>query len=118
MKLQELGIRIQLAREEKKMSQEQLATAIGCSQSALSNYEKGKRRIYLSQLERLAEVLGKPFDYFLDGMESSNVQTPATGGDNPIIRIITAIHELNESELQELEKVIEFLKWKRAKEGQ
>lgn len=41
----------------------------GAVQFALSNYEKGKRRIYLSQLEKLAEVLEKPFEYFLAGGE-------------------------------------------------
>jgi transcriptional regulator with XRE-family HTH domain len=41
------------------MSQDELAHAIGCSQSALSNYEKGKRHIYLEQLEKLSAVLNK-----------------------------------------------------------
>jgi transcriptional regulator with XRE-family HTH domain len=63
MSFKEIGRKLQLAREEKGMSQEQLARALGCSQSALSNYEKGKRRLYLSHLEKLSQILDKPLEY-------------------------------------------------------
>lgn len=65
MSYKTIGKQIQLAREEAGYSQEQLAAKIGCSQSTLSNYEKGKRRIYLAQLEKIAEVLGRPVEFFL-----------------------------------------------------
>lgn len=60
-----IGKRLQMAREEAGFNQEQLAARIGCSQSTLSNYEKGKRRVYLAQLEKIARVLNKPIEYFL-----------------------------------------------------
>ena len=60
-----IGKRLQMAREEAGFNQEQLAGKIGCSQSTLSNYEKGKRRVYLAQLEKIAGVLNKPIEYFL-----------------------------------------------------
>lgn len=60
-----IGRRLQLAREEAGLSQEQLAARLGCSQSTLSNYEKGKRRLYLAQLEKIARVLNKPLEYFM-----------------------------------------------------
>ncbi|MHB8916584.1 MAG: helix-turn-helix domain-containing protein [Desulfocucumaceae bacterium] len=60
-----IGRLIQLAREEAGLSQEQLALRIGCSQSTLSNYEKGKRRLYLAQLEKIADELQKPMEYFM-----------------------------------------------------
>ncbi len=117
MKLQGLGMRIQQAREDKKMSQEQLANAIGCSQSALSNYEKGKRRLYLSQLEKLAEVLDKPFEYFLDNAEAATIPPAHPARTSPVLRVITGIHELDTNELLELEQYIGYLKWKRRGEG-
>lgn len=64
-----IGRQIQLAREQAGYNQEQLAAKIGCSQSTLSNYEKGKRRVYLAQLQKIAEVLHKPVDYFLQPEE-------------------------------------------------
>ncbi len=47
----EIGRKIQQAREEAGLSQGELAVKIGCTQSALSNYELGKRRLQLSKLE-------------------------------------------------------------------
>lgn len=73
-----IGRQLQLAREEAGLSQEQLAVKIGCSQSTLSNYEKGKRRIYLAQLEKIAEVLQRPIDYF---MQPPSGEGPAGSGE-------------------------------------
>jgi transcriptional regulator with XRE-family HTH domain len=66
-----LGKRIQHAREEAGLSQEQLAAILGCSQPTLSNYEKGKSRIYLTQLQKVSEILNRPVQYFLEAMEPS-----------------------------------------------
>ena len=67
-----IGKQLLQAREEAGFSQEQLAAKLGCSQSTLSNYEKGKRRIYLAHLEKIAEILSKPVQFFLQplGQES------------------------------------------------
>lgn len=69
MSYKRLGKRIQLAREEAGLSQEQLAAMLGCSQPTLSNYEKGKSRIYLTQLQKVSEILNHPAQYFLEAME-------------------------------------------------
>ncbi|KUG02949.1 hypothetical protein ASZ90_019656 [hydrocarbon metagenome] len=114
MNLKNLGQKIQAAREEKRMSQEQLAGAIGCSQSALSNYEKGKRRIYLSQLEKLSEVLGKPMDYFVQNFaDSSNDKYLYNTQDSLMLKIINDIYRLGEDEVKQVDEYIQFLKWKR-----
>jgi len=65
-----IGIRIQQARQELGLTQEELAARLGCTQAALSNYELGKRRLYLASLEQIAEVLGKPLSYFLESLTS------------------------------------------------
>jgi len=59
-------MRIQQAREELGITQQELATRLGCTQAALSNYELGKRRLYLVNLERIASALGKPLSYFME----------------------------------------------------
>lgn len=114
MNFQDLGVKIQLIREERKISQEQLAQAIGCSQSALSNYEKGKRRIYLSQLEKLAEVLQKPMSYFVEGFEEEK-QESASGDVKETLRlkIINDLYSLSEEEIGGVDQFIQYLKWKR-----
>ncbi len=114
MNLRDLGQKIQGAREDKRMSQEQLASAIGCSQSALSNYEKGKRRIYLSQLEKLSEVLGKPMDYFVENFtDSSSDKYLYSSQDSLMLKIINDIYRLGDDEVKQVDEYIQFLKWKR-----
>jgi len=116
MNFQELGQKIQMIREEKKISQEQLAQAIGCSQSALSNYEKGKRRIYLSQLEKLAEVLQKPLSFFVEGFEEEKAEAEAAPHhvhDNLRLKIINDTYSLSEDEIGEVDRFIQYLKWQR-----
>ena len=61
-----IGMRIQRVREELGIAQRDLAARLGCTQAALSNYELGKRRLYLANLERIASVLGKPLSYFTE----------------------------------------------------
>ena len=61
-----IGIRIQQAREERGITQQELAARLGCTQAALSNYELGKRRLYLANLERIANALEKPLSYFTE----------------------------------------------------
>ncbi len=122
--LGELGKRILVAREEKKMSQEQLANAIGCSQSALSNYEKGKRQIYLSQLEKVAETLEKPLNYFLDNLDQQSGKNKAKSDENEkkmsyppisvfIQQIINNIFLLDRDDINEVDQFIKFLLWKK-----
>ena len=61
-----IGMRIQQAREELGITQQELAARLGFTQAALSNYELGKRRLYLTNLERIASALGKPLSYFTE----------------------------------------------------
>jgi transcriptional regulator with XRE-family HTH domain len=62
----DIGMRIQQAREELGITQQELAARLGCTQAALSNYELGKRRLYLANLERIAAALAKPLSYFTE----------------------------------------------------
>ena len=60
-----LGKRIQSARRETGLSQEQLAEAIGKSPSAISTIETGKRGASLETLIHIANVLQVSADYLL-----------------------------------------------------
>jgi len=122
--LGELGKRILTAREEKKMNQEQLAGAIGCSQSALSNYEKGKRQIYLSQLEKIAETLEKPLNYFLENLDQQSDKAEPAANENDVFyqpvsasiqQIISNIFLLDNEAIEDLDQYIKFLLWKKNK---
>ena len=67
---QSIGLRIQEARQELGLTQQELASRLGLTQAALSNYERGKRRMYLANLEQIADVLGKPLSYFTDTIDA------------------------------------------------
>ncbi len=115
MNLKELGQKIQIAREEKNMSQEELALAIGCSQSALSNYEKGKRHIYLAQLEKLSAALDKPLDYFVEKAAGENNLEIDKEHNGQFLTLINDIYKLSDKHLYELKAYVEFLNWKQSK---
>lgn len=114
MSFKDIGRKIQMAREEKSMSQEQLARLLGCSQSALSNYEKGKRRLYLSQLERLAEILNKPLEFFVESLSNSHDPEPANH-EKKVISLVNLIYRLGEEEIDDVMNYICYLEWKKSR---
>jgi len=70
--LVDFGRRLRAARQERLLTQAELAKMIGCERSLISLYETGRvRAVPLDTLERLASVLGKPISYFTgEGGES------------------------------------------------
>jgi transcriptional regulator with XRE-family HTH domain len=108
----DIGKRIQKAREQSGMSQEELASALGITQSALSNYELGKRRLYLANLEQLAKVLGRPLSYFMEEEKpSSGAGKSKHGtGDDVTSEIIGLLSELSDEERVQL---LDYMKWRR-----
>ncbi|MBM4452241.1 MAG: helix-turn-helix transcriptional regulator [Chloroflexi bacterium] len=81
MAYRSIGMRIQQARQELGLTQEELAARLGYTQAALSNYELGKRRLHITNLEQIAQTLGKPLSYF--------IESPATSEEEGISHIIS-----------------------------
>lgn len=76
-----IGALIKKAREEKYLSQAELGSRLGVTATAINYYEKGKRKIGIDDLYRLAVVLEKPVDYFLSGGEAQ------TGSNKKRLRV-------------------------------
>lgn len=108
----DIGRRIQKAREESGLSQEELASALGITQSALSNYELGKRRLYLANLEQLANVLGRPLSYFMEEEKQPNDgdSRKQASGDEVTSEIIGLLDSLSHEERVQL---LDYIKWRR-----
>jgi Predicted transcriptional regulators len=68
-----LGERITKLREEKKLTQEELAPKIGITRAALSHYEKNRREPDNDTLRKLADFFDVTTDYLL---ARSNFRTP------------------------------------------
>src|SRR6266566_3944194 len=63
---QELGERIKLAREDAKLSQRDLADAIGLRDAqSISNYERGITEVPPKRLRRIADTTKKPLEFFV-----------------------------------------------------
>ena len=67
MDAQILGIRIRQAREQRGLSQEDLADLTARDQRAISEYEHGKRKLAVTDLPIFAYVLEVPILYFFEG---------------------------------------------------
>ena len=61
----ELGARIRRAREEMGLSQEQFGRIMSRSHAAISDMERGKTKLGVSDLTRVARFLQKDISYFI-----------------------------------------------------
>lgn len=69
-----VGRRLRLRREILRLSQEQVANAIGVTFQQIQKYEQGRNRVSASRLFDISQVLGVPITYLFQGMEA----TPTT----------------------------------------
>jgi len=63
----EMGRRIRLRRQEKGISQRELAGHLGLTFQQLQKYEKGINRVGAARLQQIAEMLGVDISFFYDG---------------------------------------------------
>lgn len=106
----EIGRKIQRAREDASLSQEELARLLGCTQSSLSNYELGKRRLYLTDLQRIGELLGKPITYFLEEFEEDG----RSGDEYTLLKepfIKDILYELREIKVAKRKDILDYVRW-------
>src|SRR5262249_41578294 len=62
-----VGRRVRTAREEARMSQEELSAQLGFeNRQVLSNIESGKRKLGVDELLKLMQLLRKELEYFTD----------------------------------------------------
>ncbi len=111
---EEIGRKLQKAREEAGLSQEELARKLGCTQASLSNYELGKRRLYLADLQRIGQLLGKPITYFLEDSKDKRSADPTYDHllKEPLVKeIVEALYDLK---LEQRKSVLDYILWQRS----
>ncbi len=119
MGFKEIGKKIQLAREEKGMTQADLAEVLGITQAALSNYELGKRRLYLYQIQKIAEIVGKKVNFFISQEEYAFDDEPApgeAGRANDIDALARRLTGLSGEDLSAVGEFIDFLEWRKKRD--
>ncbi len=62
---QELVVKLKKARKIAKLTQIDVADALGVTQSLISKIENGQVRLDIIQIKKLAKLYQKPVDYFL-----------------------------------------------------
>jgi transcriptional regulator with XRE-family HTH domain len=72
-----IGVLLQHARLDAKMSIEACAHALGCGVALIAKAERGEVGLTLPQLESLAHLLGVPVSYFLETEELPDVRASA-----------------------------------------
>ena len=64
-----IGFQIRWVRESKKWKQEDLAKRTGITQARISNYENDVREPTRKNLQKIADALGKPIEFFYKEVE-------------------------------------------------
>jgi len=110
MLYKKIGKMIQVAREEAGLSQEELASRLGLTQAAFSNYELGKRRLYLKNIEQIAKELNKPLNYFMDDSTLETDTKREVSQDETIAEINKLLLELPRTERK---YILEYIQWRK-----
>ena len=90
-----VGEKIRDVRKSKRIRQKVLARMVGISAGALTNFEKGRRRVSLDWLHRISEALDTPVAYFLPDERDKKKTSP---GDPRERRLLNAWRLLNGDE--------------------
>ena len=86
--------RIKEIRQEKNLSQTDIAKALGVTRQAISLYEKGDRELKLETWQKLADFFNVPVDYLLGISEDRSTLT---------------IDDLNPEEQEAYERITDML---------
>jgi transcriptional regulator with XRE-family HTH domain len=88
--MESLGTRIKTARQTKKVTQSELATAIGVSDKTVSAYESGRIDPPLDVLKKIATSTNHTMRYFVGHDEESSILEKLTS----IEKLFTEIRDL------------------------
>ena len=83
---------IRALRKSKRLPQYRLAKMVGVTPGTVANFEKGRRRISLHWLRKIAVALDTPLSYFLD---DARALKPSSGGDPRERRLLHAWRRLD-----------------------
>ncbi len=83
----EIGERIRAIRQERRITQEELANAVGVSRSAVAQWETGRSGQITGNLARIAQVLGVGVEFLMQGGGVVSVPEASTGDEIAMLRL-------------------------------
>jgi transcriptional regulator with XRE-family HTH domain len=98
-----VGARIRLLRKRRKMSQQELGTALGVTFQQVQKYENGKNRVGASRLHMVAIALNVPITELFDGASGRSGTSSATKSvafDRQALRFAEAFVKISDKELR------------------
>ena len=104
---QALAARLRDAREYLGLSQQFVAEQTGIQRSAVSDIERGTRRVESLELKKFSELYRHPISYFLG--ETGEVEA-AQPPDQTMVALARAAQDLETDDRQELLRFAEFLR--------
>ncbi|MGC5007726.1 helix-turn-helix domain-containing protein [Streptomyces sp. DT203] len=105
-----LGQRLKATREYLGLSQQQVAERTGILRSAVSDIERGVRKVEVMELQKLARLYRLPTSYFLDEEEG------ADAGEHALAGLPRTAQPLSEGDRIEVAKFIQYLHARRQAE--
>jgi transcriptional regulator with XRE-family HTH domain len=93
--LMNIGSRLAFLRDQRGLTQEELASSLGISRAALSHYEKNRREPDTETLGKVADLFQVSIDYLVGRTHQSSVTL------DPDVRQFSDELELSDSELLE-----------------
>ena len=98
-----VGARIRLLRKRRKMSQQELGTALGVTFQQVQKYENGKNRVGASRLHMVAIALNVPITELFDDASVRSGKSRATKSvafDPQALRLAEAFVKISDKELR------------------
>lgn len=108
--LEMLGERLRATRDYLGMSQQHVSDMTGIPRSAVSDIERGARRVDSLELKKLARLYMRPVSYFLAKEEDADL------GEHALAGLPRALVGLSDGDWDEVLSFAEFLKFRRAAE--
>ncbi len=102
------GVKIARLREQRKLSQEQLADLVGVSQVTVGNWEQGKS-IKHDHLKKISTVFDIPVDFLLDDDKKIIIQKNKDNSINGYEVTITTPSYVIENLFSRIDKLIDIL---------
>ncbi len=81
----DIGYRIKVTRQERRITQEELASAVGVSRSAVAQWETGRSGQITGNLARIAQVLGVGVEFLMQG--GGSPPEASTGDEIALLRL-------------------------------
>jgi transcriptional regulator with XRE-family HTH domain len=98
-----LGLKLKEVREYLNLSQQYVSDRTGIPRSAVSDIERGERKVDSLELKKLAGLYRKPVGYFLDEEDTSDA------GEHAIAALMRNLTKMTDENRKAIEAFAEFL---------